>query len=168
MSKTKPIVHLRVYRSDGRGKGISYDENRKVINENILVKLTHNTLEWANYLKHIKVGGFIKAVVEKVMDGSPEITSKIQKEVDAAMADVEVALTPEQKRIADLEAKLEAFTNGSSNNDAKDSNKSTNDDNQGDELTKARDEYEGLYGKKVFYGWNLDEVKAKIAEKKAE
>jgi len=117
MANTKPVVQLRVYKSNGTGNQLSYNENREVLNENHLVKLIYNTLEWRNYLEYLRVHGFIKVLVERVLqptkEGYEEVKefSNIQKEVDSAMnPQKEIALTPEQKKIAELEAKLNALT----------------------------------------------------------
>lgn len=111
---SKPVVHLRVYRSKNGSREISYNADGSIQNENSLVKEIYNTLEWKNYLRHIGVHGFIKVVVEKVMlNGESQPTEAIQKEVDEAMnPTANVPLTPEQKRIAELEAKLDALVNG--------------------------------------------------------
>lgn len=165
MSKQNPIVHLRVYRPFGQSKGISYDENRKVQNENILVKLNHGVLEWNNYLKHIHANGFVKAIVEKVMKGDKEIDKKAyQDEVDKAFKPVEAPLTADQKRIADLEAKLEKLTNGSNDQSGGKGSKDGSDDGN-DDLKDLKVKYEEVFGKKPFNGWDTDTIKKKIEEK---
>lgn len=110
----KPIVHLRVYKGIGGNSNILKDGNGKIQNENHLVKEIYNTLEWSNYLKNIRVHGFVKVDVEKVIENGEEIsTEAIQKEVDSAMNPVaDVPQTPDQKRIAELEAKIDALANG--------------------------------------------------------
>lgn len=110
----KPVVHLRVYRSKNGSNQISYDANGNVQNESQSVKEIHNTLQWTNYLRHIGVHGFIKVDVEKVIQDGKELpTEAIQKEVNEALSpSANVPQTPEQKRIAELEAKLEALING--------------------------------------------------------
>ncbi|WP_299116921.1 hypothetical protein [uncultured Winogradskyella sp.] len=126
MAKTvkKPIVHLRVYKSNGMGNKVSYDENRKVQNENTLVKLQHNSLEWTNYLKNIRFLGYIKVDVEgaylideanledpKTTEVKGDVLKSITVEVEQAFSgNKEVELTPEQKKIAELEAKIEALS----------------------------------------------------------
>lgn len=110
----KKVVHLRVF----KGTKILKDENGKVENENNKVSLTYESLEWKNYLKRLVANGFCKVEVEKLfelVDGKYvpcEIPSKIKEEVLIAhKGDQTVRLTPEQQKIADLEAKLEAFMN---------------------------------------------------------
>ena len=110
----KKVVHLRVF----KGKKILKDENGKVENENNRVSLTYESLEWKNYLKRLIANGFCKVEVEKLfelVDGKYvpcEIPNKIKEEVLIAhKGDQTIRLTPEQQKIADLEAKLEAFMN---------------------------------------------------------
>lgn len=101
----KRIVHLRVY----RGRELNYDANGKVKNENHKVSLTHQTVEWANYLKNLRNNGFAKVEVVDVLEGSGSNyesvdASEIKEEVAQAFEPkTEVVLTPDQKRIADLE-----------------------------------------------------------------
>ncbi len=153
MSKEKPIVHLRVYLASGNGNTVSYDANKKVLNENILVKLVHDTLEWYNYLKHLKVNGFVKCTVENVLQNKKKIDSaKFQKEVDKAFEPIKHELTPEQKKIAELEAKIEELAKGQGSDD---------------KLTKARAEYQEVVGKQAFHGWDIETIKAKIQEEKS-
>lgn len=136
MAITKQIVHLRVYKSSGFGNQISKGEDGKIQNENYPVKVIHNTVEWANYLKYIGIHGFVKVEVEKVMqpikDGYEEVKEfdAIKKEVENALnPKAKTELTPEQKRIAELEAKLEALISSGKKESKTDSD---------DELSKAR------------------------------
>lgn len=180
--KTKKVVHLRVYKGNGKDLSLSYDENQNVKNENILVKLTHNTLEWNNYLKHIRVNGFVKAKVEKVLQDGKEVSTKdIAKEVENAINPVEKKeLTYDQKRIADLEAKIDALSNQKNNNASDESpgnedgsNDSSNEtQNNGpsneDALKLARSEYQKVFGKKGHHTWDVEKINQKIKEKLAE
>jgi hypothetical protein len=114
MSKqTNPIVHLRIY----KGGKMTYDENQVIQNPNQLTKLKYGTLEWANFLKNLPTMGFTSAKVEKVLDEKTLEEIATPKHIAEEVANIYkapvVALTADQKRIADLEAKLEAFTNQS-------------------------------------------------------
>lgn len=153
MSKQK-IVHLRVYRRFGQSKGVVFDENRTVQNENILVKLVHGALEWANYLKYLHQNEFIKAKVEKVLQGDKEIDVKdFQAEVDRAFTPAEVPMTADQKRIAALEAQIAEL-----------SGKKKGKSNDDDDLKDLKVKYEEVFGKKPFNGWDADTIKSKIEE----
>ena len=55
----KPVVTLRVY----RGKQMSYDAQGNVQNENQLIKLPHDTVEWTNFMKNITSNGYLKVDV---------------------------------------------------------------------------------------------------------
>lgn len=163
MSKQKTVVHLRVYKGNGRNEELSYDENRKVQNENILVKLTHDTLEWLNFIKNLKVLGYVKPTVEKVIEGkeeNKELVATIQKEVDSVNKPAEKEMTVEQKRIAELEAKLDALMNGGKAPKAP--NKEVKDAD--DSLDAIRAEYEKVVGKKPFHGWDEATLKQKMEE----
>lgn len=109
-NEKKPIIHLRVY----KGLKLFYDENGKVMNPNQIVKLTHDTIEWKNFLKNVKSLGFNSVKVEKMLNGTTleeiEISSEVAKEVENVFKPKEVEMTADQKRIADLEARLEALT----------------------------------------------------------
>jgi len=163
--QNKAIVHLRVYKSNGRDSEISYSADGSVQNENILVKLRHDTLEWSNYLKHLVVNGFVKVEVEKVIDGNID---SIKKEVNDAMFPIkEVVLSPEQKKIADLEAKLDALMG----KDVKVEEKTIDvvyEDVSADVATKeetlkeARERYKKVVGKRAFPGWSIDQLNEKM------
>ncbi len=106
----KPIVHLRVY----KGLQLFYDANGKVMNPNQIVKLTHDTIEWKNFIKNLTSLGFNSIKVEKLLSGDTleeiKISKEISEEVENIFKKKETELTPDQKRIADLEAKIEALT----------------------------------------------------------
>ncbi|WP_428743189.1 hypothetical protein [Tenacibaculum sp.] len=118
MQNTKSIVHLRVYRPHNNEARVLKDENGNILNENHLVKIEHNSFEWLKYFKNVNVFYF-KVEVEKVLkptkDGKYEELKDIasyKKEVeDLLKPKTKVEQTPEQKRIAELEAKLDALVN---------------------------------------------------------
>jgi hypothetical protein len=110
-NQTKPIVHLRIY----KGGKMMYDENGVVQNPNQLVKLKYGTLEWSNFLKNLPSMGFTSAKVEKVLDEKtldeiPASNLMLEEVANVYKAPAK-ELTADQKRIADLEAKLESLTN---------------------------------------------------------
>jgi len=107
----KPTVKIRLY----RGRELNYDAKGVIKNENNLVSLEHNTLQWRIFMSNIAISGYCKAEVESawsLKDGEYESIkdlSSFQKEVDIAFKPKQDEMTqsPEAKRIADLEAKLE-------------------------------------------------------------
>ncbi|HQZ51028.1 MAG TPA: hypothetical protein PLF17_10915 [Chitinophagaceae bacterium] len=152
----KPIVHLRVY----KGLQLFYDANGKVMNPNQIVKLTHDTIEWKNFMKNVQSLGFSSIKVEKMLEGTTleeiEISKQVEEEVANVFKKKEVELTADQKRIADLEAKLEALTK-------KEELKGIN------LLSELSAEYEALTGKKPHHLWKesklvelIEELKAKV------
>ncbi len=167
----KAVVHLRVYQSNGRDNNISFNADGSVQNDTILVKLTHNTLEWANFIKNARYVGFIDAKVEKVI-GETDFAS-IEKEVDKAMNPVvEVVLSPEQKKIADLEAKLDALVNNSSPeirkatpNEEKAHDEKWENVSEEETLESVKVEYQRVMGKKPFHKWTIEQLKEKMKNK---
>jgi DNA-binding transcriptional MerR regulator len=156
MSNTKkPIVHLRVY----KGLQLFYDANGKVMNPNQLVKLTHDTIEWKNFLKNVQSLGFNSIKVEKMLNGTTLEEIEIQKEIEVEVADVfkkkEVELTADQKRIADLEARIEALSK-------KEKPEGIN------LLGELKEEYEKLSGKKAHHLWKEDKLVELIEELKSQ
>jgi len=154
MSKEKqPLrtVHLRVF----KGTEILKRANGEVSNENQGVKLPYETFEWRNFMDNLINLGFCKVEVERILVDGKEDNSekhKIQAQVDAKMKPAAVELTPDQKRIAELEAKIE---------------KLIGKDSDDEELKAARDEYKELFGKKGSPAWTAEEIREKIAEDKA-
>lgn len=181
----KPVVNLRVF----KGAKMSFDENGKPQNENQSVKLIHDTVEWANFLKNFRANAYVKAEVESVKiidkvkkDGflvdevsDYDNVDAIKKEVAEAFNSVpQVKLTPEQQRIADLEAKIDALTGGSKKPvEKKEEKVEQNTEPQKkaekpEETTKEDlvEEYTKLYGKKPFHGWDEKKLSEMIEAKK--
>lgn len=119
MSKT--VVKLRVY----KGKEVLLKVDAKTpANENELITLTYNDLQWKKHLSNLGKMGICKIEVEKVYvdEKEVEISDAIKKEVEAILKPAVETLTPEQKAIrelqennASLQAKLEAFMSGNAN-----------------------------------------------------
>lgn len=149
----KPIVHLRVY----KGLQLFYDANGKVMNPNQVVKLTHDTIEWKNFIKNLPGLGFNSIKVEKMLSGDDfkeiEISKEIVEEVENIFKKKETELTPDQKRIADLEAKIEALTK-------KEKPEGINI------LEELRAEYEKLSGTKADSRWKENKLAEFIEELK--
>lgn len=115
------IVHLRVfkpmYTAGGKARNqISRGEDNEILNDNQLVKIRYGHKEWDNYLSGLNASGWFKAdvvgvFVPKGLDYE-EVTevpqfASITEEVKAAFKTAEVAMTPEQKKIKELEEKIE-------------------------------------------------------------
>jgi hypothetical protein len=124
MAKQELCVHLRVY----RGQTLTYDVNGKSTNENNLIKLFYDTMEYKRFLAHLKPNGYLKAEVENVVDltqinegkvkedkdyyKSIENWDFISQEIEKAMNQTEaVSETSEQKQIRELTERLDAMTN---------------------------------------------------------
>lgn len=167
----KPVVTLRVY----RGRQMSYDAQGNVQNENQLIKLPHDTVEWTNFMKNITSNGYLKVDVENYQffeKGEWKDSNKamVEKELEINMTkQTEVALTDDQKRIAELEAKLEKLLA----RDEKKSSKKVEVEEKPKEDKKEREnlriEYAELNGgKKAFPAWSADKLREKILELKGE
>lgn len=167
----KPVVTLRVY----RGKQMSYDAQGNVQNENQLIKLPHDTVEWKNFMKNITANGYLKVDVVNYQffeKGEWKDSNKamVEKELEINMTkQTEVALTDDQKRIAELEAKLEKLLA----RDEKKSSKKVEVEEKPKEDKKEREnlriEYAELNGgKKAFPAWGADKLREKILELKGE
>lgn len=170
----KPVVTLRVY----RGRQMSYDAQGNVQNENQLIKLPHDTVEWRSFMSNITANGYLQVDVvsyKEFENGSWKDSDKamIEKELELSMRkQTEVPMTADQKRIAELEEKLEKLL-------ARDSQKvSVNKSEKKIELEEKpkedkkerenlRVEYAELNGgKKAFPAWTADKLREKILELK--
>jgi hypothetical protein len=176
----KPILKLRTY----RGKDLNYDALGNIKNENNLVSLTHNSRNWVLFMKNLPLNGFCKVTVEsgwseRKEGGYDEITDlkAYDDEVQEAFnGSEESKLTPEQKKIAELEAKLEKFMNANSvekktkTKDVKKEavvEKALKEVANPEDIEVLREEYRELNGgKKAFHGWKADKLKEKIEDLK--
>jgi len=167
----KPVVTLRVY----RGRQMSYDAQGNVQNENQLIKLPHDTVEWTNFMKNITSNGYLKVDVENYQffekgEWKDSDKAMVEKELEINMTkQTEVAMTDDQKRIAELEAKLEKLLA----RDEKKSSKKVEVEEKPKEDKKEREnlriEYAELNGgKKAFPAWGADKLREKILELKGE
>ena len=119
-----------------------YDADGNVRTPSQIVKLTHDTVEWKNFLNNLPAT-FGMAKVEKVLSdlGNGEYKEvenpvEITKEVEAVFKTPEKELTPEQKRIAELEEAVKALSKG---------NKSTKGIDLLEELKKECGEEDGIF-----------------------
>jgi hypothetical protein len=150
----KPIVHLRVF----KGREMLYDADGNVRTPSQIVKLTHDTVEWKNFLNNLPAT-FGMAKVEKVLSdlGNGEYKEvenpvEITKEVEAVFKTPEKELTPEQKRIAELEEAVKALSKG---------NKSTKGIDLLEELKK---EWASLTDAKPGEDWTVQDFQDAISD----
>ena len=164
----KPIIKLRCY----RGSELNYTAEGKVKNENNLVSLAHGSKNWVIFMKNLSLNGFCKVEVEKAFNDLGESKYEEIKDLEIYKEEVsksfksekEVALTPDQKRIAELEAKLEAFMSG--NTDKKEVKTEKVETKTESNIDDVKKEYEKIVGKKPFYNWDKATLLEKIAEAK--
>jgi hypothetical protein len=155
----KPIVSLRIF----RGKKLSFNEDGSVQNENHIVKLYHNTLEWANFMKYLPQNGYVKVTVEKaVTPNGVEIAKTefeaIKAEVKAAYeAKAEVPLTEDQKRIAALEKMLKKKSKKK-----KKPEKQAPTPKKPEDIALLREQYFEIFKKRPFHGWSAELLKEKM------
>lgn len=180
----KPQVRLRVY----KGQKMSYDENGRPQNENQKVTLVHDTAQWKNYLKTLRANRFIKVDVEEVFyaesvknedgffkdnitEAEKDLIETIEQEVKDAFELKTDTRTPEQIKIAELEAKINALSNGSAKvkdtkkTEAKDIGGETPPDDDED-IDALKAEYEKVVGKKPHHMAGVEKLKEGIANAK--
>lgn len=158
----KQIVRLRWYKGKAGMAKVSFDEHGTPLNENNIVKLYHNTLEWKNYLTQCRRMGFVKLEVDSVYDhpytedNKAKTPQSIIDEVkDAFFGKEEVKeLTPEQIEIAQLKAAVKALSEGKSEKPEIDPL-----------LKEARQKYHDLFGKKGHHSWTVEEINKRIEDK---
>lgn len=164
-------IRLRLYR--GSKSDISYNENGTVKSENWSNAYEYGSEIWRHAMSNLP-GEFGFATVESLKErnkegGYDEVTdektlSAIQKEVDAAFAPKQKALTPEQKRIADLEAQVQQLLNNSKPSAA---SSTEADELEAAKVEAAKVEYKVLYGQRPHNSKSLEQIKADIAAKQA-
>lgn len=157
----KPVIKLRVY----RGTELNYDENRNVKNENHLVSIEHNSRMWVLFKKNVLLNGYCKVSVdsafvknEKGDYDEVKDLSVFENEIKEAFTDkANVKISPQEARIAELEAKLDALINGSKKEPKKEVK-----EEKGDDLDDLRAEYEKVVGKKPHHMAGEEKLKEGI------
>lgn len=165
MTGKKPIIKLRVY----RGEELNYNADGSVKNENHLVSLTHNSRNWVLFMKNLKNNGYCKVEVEKAFNEIEEgkyeeikNVSEYNEEVQSSFKKLkEVNLTPDQKKIAELEAKLDALVNASKPKEEKVVEKQLEKS-----IEEIRVEYEEVIGKKPHHMAKAETLLKEIEENK--
>jgi len=164
LKEKHPTIHLYIYKGKKGIKGVAKGEDGKIINDNHPL----DTMEWNNWLKQVIPSGIIKidvlgiAKIKKDSNGNYEshsyedVSEEIKKKVaDSLIAKVNINLTPEQKKIAELEAKIDALISG--NGVAQDHKIEASP-----ELKEIREEYRELFGKKEYHSWDVATIREKI------
>ena len=163
------IVTLRIFK--GRE---AYDSSGKLISENQTMKLTYGILEWKNFLKTVINMGLTKVEIVKCTDGDNgykeiEIPKEIQADIDNCFKIPESLLTPEQKKIKELEEKIEALA-GTVHPKGERPKKEkvieeviVSEDNS--DIEQLRIKYEELWGEKPHQRMGIKKMNQKIAEK---
>lgn len=184
----KLIVKMRLF----KGKE-TYDKNGKINSENQEYKLEYGGLEWSERLKGLK-NLCTRAEVIGVQEEHTELKhkehagkqhpyleysykdvddiSKYVKEVEAAFSEPKPELTADQKRIADLEAKLEAVLNAGNKEqkpkEVKEEVKSEVDEEfEARKLEATRNEYLEVIGKKPHHKASIENMTEAIKNAKA-
>lgn len=149
-------VTLRCYEGDE----LTYDKNGNVKNPNQQVTLVYNDAHWKRHVGNLPRIGFGVIEVEEVVDASENVSTEIPQaiidEVNSIIAKPEVQLTPEQQRIADLEAQLAELKKLVGGN----ATAKVVDDN----LLELRKQFEEKFKKKPHHTWSADVLTAKLAE----
>jgi hypothetical protein len=159
----KPIVKLRIY----RGKQMNYNKDGSPQNENQLISVEHNSMEWKITMKTLPIMGYCQVEVDHVLLDSNEGWEKktegiesFSKEVaDAYSPKSKIVKSPDQLRIEQLEAQnkemmatMKAFMDGKSNkeDDVK--------ENEVNDLKELQLEYFTLIGKKPHHMMKEDRL----------
>lgn len=170
----KPIVSIRIY----RGQKLYYNEHQEIENENQLITYTYNTLSWRLFLKHIGKHGYAAVKVEEVyyseiklgkevVDKSVpiDIVNSVKNEVEKAFnISEESLLTPEQKKIKELEEKINKLLKNS--NRTQELNDSDIKPEEKEEMKSLRSEYYDLAEKRCSPKWDKQTLEQKIKELK--
>lgn len=166
------LIHLHIYKGKQGVQGVATDQNGKVVNENHLVKIKHNTKEWDNYLKMMVTNGFVKVDVIGFCDGVEKDGSFIYSEVPESIVESvnealhghkKIAMTPEQKEIAELKSQMAELLKGKKEPKAKEVKEK--DIEIDAELKEARAKYFEAFGKQGNKLWKVETILSKIEEK---
>jgi hypothetical protein len=159
----KPIVKLRVY----RGKQMNYNKDGSVQNENQLISVEHNSMQWKLTMKTLSIMGYCEVSVDHVLEdkngewekNDTKIESYNKEVSDAYNPKSKIAKTADQLRIEQLEAqnkemmsKMEAFMGVKSVNDQE------LKEEDSDSLKELQLEYFKLFNKKPHHMMKEDRL----------
>ena len=170
------IVHLRVFRGKTLNN-LDYNKDGYIKTEIHVTKVEYGSQMWSLYTSKLKTeytAAIVEDVIEvKVNEAGVKVYepvsdfSNIKNEVASFFESEEKAMTPEQKRIAELEAEMKEL---------RQSLKSTYVEPKAakqesatgfiSELEERRKEYEELFGEKPHHKMSIDTLVEKIDAKK--
>lgn len=180
-TKSKKFVTLRIY----KGSEIVKGENGQVKNENQEVTVQIDSLEFQNYVKHLPFSQYRRVDIVRCFEVTNgfndeegkyhaedvkaiETPEEVQTAIESMFKSKKVQLTPDQQKIADLEAKLEMLMKAQPNPENDKAPKiSVNEPAEPSLLDELRAEYEALAGKKPNHLMKEDKLQEKINELKA-
>lgn len=109
----KPVVKLRVY----RGKQMNYNKDGSVQNENQLISVEYNSMQWKLTMRTLSIMGYCEVGVDHILEDKNGEWVRNDKDIADYNKEVEDAYNPKSKtpktadqlRIENLEAKIEAL-----------------------------------------------------------
>jgi hypothetical protein len=155
-------------------KQLDYNADGSVKTENHITKVEYGSLMWGLYLKNLKTeygAATVERVVEEKVSESGEKSyeevkdfAHISKEVELCFEGEAKPMTPEQKKIAELEAKLELLLSGGTKNTKEVVKEAAA---PSEDIDALRKEYEELYGEKPHHLFKAEKLITLINEKKS-
>ena len=160
----------------------TYDEHGAMTSESQTIDMPmYGSLEWNNYIKNIKNLGYTQLSIITISEVTYKDRVASYKEIDEAPDNIlqelkdafitknEKPLTAEQKKIAELEAKLDALLNAKKPNPTM--KPKTGGDGNGDvknskEIDEAKAEYLKVVGKKAHHLLSIAKMNKEILEAK--
>lgn len=169
----KSTVKLRVF----KGQKLSYNQDGSIQNENQIITLPHNRVEWINFLDKMKMNNYLKVdvesanyiektkdeegyFVEKSTPCTKEEVDEIKKEIKKALATPVAKLTPEQKQIKELQEQLEEMKKLLKGNNLE----KESEDNVDEDLAEIKVKYEEVVGKKPHHKASREKMLKDIEE----
>lgn len=152
------IVHLRLY----KGSRILKDEEGAITNENQIYKVMYDSKMWDIAIKQRNLKNEYGVItLEKVVDtkgnevkdleiDGVKIEDLIKSDLKEMLVGTDIPLTEDQKRIKELEDKIEKLM---ANSKKEESN-----------IDEIRSEYETLYGEKPHHKKTAEQLKVLIEE----
>ncbi len=180
-TKSKKFVTLRIY----KGSEIITGENGVVKNENQEVTVQIDSLEFKNYVNHLPFSQYRRVDIVKCQEVQSayhdaegkyypeeaqdiETPAEVTEAINSMFKGKKVALTPDQQKIADLEAKLEKLMKSEPNpENGKTPKIAVNEQSEPSLLDQLRSEYESLYGEKPSHLMKEKKLQEKINEIKS-
>lgn len=158
-----------------QGRKLLLDENAKIVNPNQRYVEKYYSRSWTNFLKTTK--SYCRIDVIDIIDGKGEkwrdenFVNKIKSELEESRKQDQRPLTEDQKRIKELEMKLEQLTKslseskeviGANNPIAHTEESNTPVEQEEGELQQLRDLYNEKFGKKPHPRMSVESLKEKL------